>query len=97
MEQWNHLASILHLYEGASGQKMNANKTAIFFSRNTPSDDKAQLQRLAGIPINQRYDTYLGLPALVGRSRTRAFKTIKERVWKRLQDWKLKFLSQAGK
>jgi hypothetical protein len=46
---------------------------------------------------NQRYDTYLGLPALVGRSCTGAFKRIKERVWKRLQDWKLMFLSQAGK
>jgi hypothetical protein len=39
----------------------------------------------------------LGLPALVGKSRTRAFQSIKNRVWKWLQDWKLKFLSQAGK
>jgi hypothetical protein len=45
----------------------------------------------------QRYDTYLGLPALVGKSRMTAFKKIKEKVWKRLQDWKIKFLSQAGK
>jgi hypothetical protein len=52
---------------------------------------------VAGIPVNQRYDTYLGLPAMVGRSRIAAFKSIKDRVWKRLQDWKLQFLSQAGK
>jgi hypothetical protein len=39
----------------------------------------------------------LGLLALVGKSRTSAFKGIKERVWKRIQDWKFKFLSQAGK
>jgi hypothetical protein len=97
LSQWNHLTSILQTYEEASGQKMNTNKTAIFFSRNTSSDDKEHIQRVAGIPTNQRYDTYLGLPALVGRSRTSAFKCIKERVWKRLQDWKLKFLSQAGK
>jgi hypothetical protein len=31
--QWNHLSSILKLYEEASGQKMNANKTAIFYSK----------------------------------------------------------------
>jgi hypothetical protein len=49
------------------------------------------------IPSSQRYDTYLGLPALVGKSRIAAFQSIKERIWKRLQDWKLKFLSQAGK
>ncbi|XP_059437076.1 uncharacterized protein LOC132170205 [Corylus avellana] len=97
LAQWNSLTSILQAYEGASGQKMNSNKTALFFSRNSSDVDKEQIRRLAGIPINQRYDTYLGLPALVGRSRTRAFKSIKERVWKCLQDWKLNFLSQAGK
>lgn len=30
--QWNHLSTILKFYEVVSGQKMNANKTAIFFS-----------------------------------------------------------------
>ena len=44
----------------------------------------------------QRYDTYLGLPALVGRSRNWEFQNIKERVNKRVNDWKAKFLSQAG-
>jgi ribonuclease HI len=97
LSQWNQLTSILQKYEEASGQKMNTNKTALFFSRNTSHVDKEQIQGVAGIPSNQRYDTYLGLPALVGRSRTSTFKSIKERVWKRLQDWKLKFLSTAGK
>jgi hypothetical protein len=95
--QWNQLSTILKFYEVASRQKMNANKTAIFFSRNTPTTDKEQIQEVAGIPTNQRYDTYLGLPALVGKSRMSAFRGITERIWKRLQDWKLKFLSQAGK
>ena len=53
--------------------------------------------RLSGIPTAQRYDKYLGLPTLVGKSRTQAFKSIKDKVWRRLNDWKLKFLSQAGK
>jgi hypothetical protein len=44
LTQWNHLSSILKLYEEASGQKMNANKTAIFYSRNTPRTDKEQIQ-----------------------------------------------------
>jgi hypothetical protein len=97
MTQWNHLTAILHLYEGASGQKMNSNKTGIFFSKNSAASDKIQIQGVAGIPVDQRYDTYLGLPAIVGRSRIRAFRSIKDKVWKRLQDWKLTFLSQAGK
>ena len=97
MTQWNHLSAILHLYKGASRQKMNSNKTAIFFSKNSAVIDKDQIQGVARIPVDQRYDTYLGLPALVGRSRIRAFRSIKDKVWKRLQDWKLTFLSQTGK
>ncbi|XP_059431508.1 uncharacterized protein LOC132165013 [Corylus avellana] len=97
LSQWNHLTSILQKYEEALGQKMNANKTVIFFSRNTLNEDKQHIQEIAGIPTKQRYDTYLGLPTLVERSCIGAFKCIKERVWKCLQDWKLKFLSQARK
>jgi hypothetical protein len=33
----------------------------------------------------------------VGKSRSQAFQGIKDRVWKRLQNWKVKFLSQVGK
>jgi hypothetical protein len=49
------------------------------------------------LPDTQRYDTYLVLPTLVGKSRRAAFKGILDRIWKGLQDWKLKFLSEAGK
>jgi hypothetical protein len=97
LTQWNHLSAILHLYERASGQKMNSNKMTIFFSKNSAVNDKNQIQGVAGIPVDQQYDTYLGLPALVGRSQMRAFWSIKDKVWKWLQDWKLTFLSQAGK
>jgi hypothetical protein len=92
--QWNQLSSILQDYEMASGQKMNTNTMGIFvFSSNTTNDNKKKIQELAGIPIDQCYNTYLGLPALVGQSCTKAFKNIKEIVRKHLQDWKLKFLS----
>jgi hypothetical protein len=71
--QWSAMTDILQLYEGASGQKMNANKTFIFFSKHTIPEDRGRILELAGIPDTQRYDTYLGLPALVGKSRTTAF------------------------
>jgi hypothetical protein len=79
------------------GQCFNANKTSIFFSRNSLMEDKVTILDKADIPTTQYFDHYLGLPAMVGKSRTAAFRGIIERVRKRLQDWKLKFLSQAGK
>jgi hypothetical protein len=39
----------------------------------------------------------LGLPPVVGRAKRRAFNEIKDRVWWRLQGWKEKLLSQAGR
>jgi hypothetical protein len=52
---------------------------------------------MSGIPVGQRYDKYFGLPALVGKSRIREFHSIFDRVRSRFNDWKSKFLSQAGK
>jgi hypothetical protein len=49
------------------------------------------------IPSSQRFDTYLGLLALVEKSRTAVFRNIIDKVWKKLHDWKLKFLLQAGR
>jgi hypothetical protein len=42
-------------------------------------------------------DPYLGLPVHVGKSRVATFSYLKDRIWKRIQGWKEKMLSKAGK
>jgi hypothetical protein len=37
------------------------------------------------------------LPAIIGRSKTSAFSELKGRIWERINGWKEKFLSHAGK
>jgi hypothetical protein len=49
------------------------------------------------LKATEKYEKYLELPTLVGRSRLKAFKGIKDKVWARVNDWKVHFLSQAGK
>ena len=44
-----------------------------------------------------RHDKYIGLPTIVGRSKNTIFASVKERIWKKLQGWKEKFLSRPGK
>ena len=39
----------------------------------------------------------MGLPAFVGREKKWIFVYIKERIWKKLQEWKEKLLSQVGR
>ncbi|XP_059436384.1 uncharacterized protein LOC132169351 [Corylus avellana] len=97
LSYWHCLAFILECYENASGQRLNRNKTTVFFSRNTSAEARALILNLIGVPSSQRYDNYLGLLSLVGKSRVREFQHITERVRKRISDWKVKFLSQAGK
>ena len=50
--------------------------------------------RITKETMNERY---LGLPVHVGRSRSLVFAYLKDRIWKRIQGWKEKLLSRAGK
>lgn len=52
---------------------------------------------LLGVELVTRHEKYLGLPTIVGKNRQACFGLIKERLWKRLQSWKGKLLSVAGK
>jgi hypothetical protein len=95
--EWHCLCEILDIYERASGQRLNKDKTTVFFSRNTTQEAKEWFTQLSEIPESQRFDTYLGLPTLVGKSRVSEFHNITDRVRRKVSDWKTKFLSQAGK
>jgi hypothetical protein len=49
MSQWGALTNVLGLYEAASGQRLNNNKTSIFFNGNTPQEERQTILNLAGI------------------------------------------------
>jgi hypothetical protein len=91
------MCRILEVYEQALGQRLNNDKNAIFFSRNMDENTRTIILQIVGVPTSQRYDKYLGLLALVGRSQVWEFQILTKRVGKRVSDWKRKFLSQAGK
>jgi hypothetical protein len=90
------LHAILTLYERASGQKINEAKTTFFFSKNTPTAIQSEILTMFGTSSTSKFEKYLGLPPILGRSKKRAFNEIKDRIWKRLQGWKEKLFSQAG-
>ncbi|KAL0404652.1 UNVERIFIED_CONTAM: putative mitochondrial protein [Sesamum radiatum] len=88
---------ILGVLEATSGLKVNFEKSSIIFSKHTPIADREGLARILGVRMEAKHDKYLGMPAVVGRSKRDLFFNVKDRVWARLQRWKCKSLSQAGK
>lgn len=88
---------LIHQYEGVSSQRLNCEKTAIFFSKNTGVAFRDLIASLVGAPATGGFERYLGLPAMVGRAKKQAFASIHSRVQKHLEGWKERFLSQASK
>jgi hypothetical protein len=76
---------------------LNWEKTSIFFSKNTKREAKEFILSTAGVTSSASYERYLGLPALIGRAKFSSFSALKGRIWERMNGWKEKFLSQAGK
>ncbi|WVZ70076.1 hypothetical protein U9M48_018774 [Paspalum notatum var. saurae] len=91
------LQSILDMYESCSGQVINREKSAVMFSKNTGDAYRVVVKRAMHIEKEIVNERYLGLPVSVGQSKTKTFSYLKERVWKRIQGWKEKMLSRAGK
>ena len=96
-EECQVVKNILSQYEIASGQKLNTDKTSIFYSHNTPQETRLAIGNLMGAPNANSIERYLGLPPFLGRSKIKAFEDLPAKVWRKLQGWKEKFLSQVGK
>ena len=88
---------VLQNYGAASGQKINKDKTSLFFSKNTIASVQAEIKCLFGAQVIKQHDRYLGLPSLIGRGKKKAFNRIKDQLSRKLAGWKGKLLSAAGK
>ncbi|XP_035550661.1 uncharacterized protein LOC118349577 [Juglans regia] len=95
--EWNRLFMLLDSYEKASGQKLNKDKSSIFFNKNTREATKEVIINIESVKAITSYKKYLGLPALVGKSRAITFRSLIDKVKDRLRNWKTKFLFQADK
>ena len=95
VEDCTNVLKLLSEYESWSRQKINKDKTAIFFSKSTIEEAKSSIKNLLQVQEVKSYEKYLGLPSLVGRGKKASFNYIKERVWRKLQGWEGKLLSQA--
>ena len=91
------ILQLLQLYEQASGQKLNREKTMVFFSKGTTEERRRELKEFLGVNEIREYEKYLALPDVVGRNKKESLNYIRERVWNKFQGWKERLLSKAGK
>ncbi|KAL5805331.1 hypothetical protein ACOSQ3_032131 [Xanthoceras sorbifolium] len=91
------LKQILNVYEKASGQRINLQKSNITFSPNVEDVCSASILNYLGLANAQAHDKYLGLPTMVGKNKRKTFNDIKERVWRKIRGWKGNLFSMGGK
>ena len=84
IEECSTLEDILETYGRSSGQQLNCEKTALFFSRNTPHSIQVTIKNQFGAEIIRQHETYLGLPSLVGKGKCNTFQQLKERLANKL-------------
>ncbi|XP_042939609.1 uncharacterized protein LOC122274659 [Carya illinoinensis] len=97
VEEVRRLQALLATYEIVSGQKINREKTSLVFSANVERVRMDEIRLMWGTGEVQQYERYLGLPLSLVDKKKRAFHTIKQKFWQKLQCWKEKLLSQGGK
>ncbi|XP_058742418.1 uncharacterized protein LOC131614899 [Vicia villosa] len=97
LSEVNNIMEILRVHVDASGQDINLSKSEVFFSRNISRPTQEDLASIMGVKHVMGTGTYLGLPSLTGRSKKDTFGYVKDRIWKKINAWRSRPISKAGK
>lgn len=79
------------------GQAINFDKSGIFFSNNVSPKYRDALSNVLGIHKPFSSGKYLRLPSMVERRKREVFLFLNDKVWARIQNWRKRPLSKAGK
>ncbi|XP_062074996.1 uncharacterized protein LOC133779006 [Humulus lupulus] len=77
-----NVLELLDSCEKASGQKINLDKSSVFFSTNSYQNSKNQICSVLGIAEVEVGSTYLGLPNMMGRNKSTILGFLKDRIQK---------------
>jgi hypothetical protein len=91
------LQEVLDIYGRGSGQMVNRDKSAVFFSSNCSDDMKVEVRQALNIETEALAEKYLGLPTALGRSTIEAFEFIPTRIKNVIGTWSGREASQAGR
>ena len=70
----NEVSNLLDAYCLASGQRVNYDKSSIFFSKGCPETLRVEIKNILNVQNESLSEKYLGLPTDVGQSKNGTFK-----------------------
>jgi hypothetical protein len=88
---------VLKKYCDASGQRINMDKSSMSFSKVCLEVTRESIKHEQNVHRETLNEKYLGMPSDVGRSKSGAFKYLKDKVWKKVLGWMEQLLSIGGK
>ena len=91
------VSNLLESYCVASGQRINHEKSSIFFSKGCPQVMRDSIKNTLNVQNESLSDRYLVMPTDVGHSKNGTFKYLRDRVWEKVRGWMEKLLSAARK
>jgi hypothetical protein len=75
---------LLTKYCNASGQRVNLDKSSVFFSKGCPENRRNLIKVALNVMNEMLNEKYLGMPSDVDKSKNGAFKYLKDRIWKNI-------------
>ncbi|XP_048319507.2 uncharacterized protein LOC125418867 [Ziziphus jujuba] len=87
----------LQLYWKWTGQSFNRENSECFFSRNVSSKGKSDIKKILGRKELEKNTKHLRLPLFLLKNKSETFQHLQRKVETRIQGWKAKLLSQAGR
>jgi hypothetical protein len=91
------ILEVLHIYSQWSGQVVNASKSSIFFSNRIPDSRRQELIRVSGFSMGNFPTRYLEVPIFSGRVKSWYFDDLLVKISKKIEGWKMRFLSAGAR
>ncbi|XP_056860100.1 uncharacterized protein LOC130508555 [Raphanus sativus] len=95
LSQCKEIMKIIYIYGKASGQRLNASKSSIFFGNRVESSQKHDIKDVLGFCSEGGMGMYFGLPE--GGSKMKVFSFVQDQFNGKVNIWSSRLLSKEGK
>ena len=96
-EQIRIIMNCLDTFCVASGQRIGLHKSTIAFSSDVDKAVAQHISTISSIPVKPQSEKYIGIPSIMGRINLGTFQHFLDRIEGRLEGWKSKYLTLAGR